>query len=113
MSRASCVMRRVLPFVAAWAVAAAGPPPTERLVTVTQKDRAFGVRDIQMERGGTVRFINEDDFPHQINVRGNGLNTESGLQGPGETIEVALPLVGDFAVRCGIHPRMRMTIHAL
>ena len=64
-----------------------------------------------MERGETVRFTNEDDFPHQIAVRGAGYEFASDLQAPGEVVEVAPPSAGAFEVRCGVHPRMRMTIH--
>lgn len=77
---------------------------------VVQKGRAFAVREIEVARGGVLRFLNEDDFPHQINVKGPGLDVDSGLQEPGEPLEVAFPSAGTFEVRCGVHPRMRMSV---
>lgn len=77
---------------------------------VVQKGRAFAVREIGIARGGVLRFLNEDDFPHQINVKGPGVSVDSGLQNPGEPLEVAFPSAGTFEVRCGVHPRMRMGV---
>ena len=77
---------------------------------VVQKGRAFAVRDIEIARGGVVRFLNEDEFPHQINVKGPGVSVDSGLQDPGQSLEVAFPSPGTFDVRCGVHPRMRMSV---
>lgn len=93
------------------AVAVAGAGSAAHVVAVAQKGRAFAVREVQVERGGAVRFTNEDDFPHQIAVRGAGYEFESDLQAPGGVVEVTPPSAGAFEVRCGVHPRMRMTIH--
>lgn len=103
--------RSVAPF-AVLALAAApvlGALAAEAAV-VAQKDRAFTVSEVVVERGSTVRFTNEDDFPHQISIGGAGLDFDSGLQGPGELVEVIARSAGVFHVRCGIHPRMRMTL---
>ena len=78
---------------------------------VVQKGRAFAVREVGIARGDVVRFLNEDDFPHQINVKGPGVSVDSGLQNPGEALEVTFPSAGAFEVRCGVHPRMRMSVH--
>lgn len=101
---------RFLPPLAALALAAAAPALAAQVVVVAQKDRAFGVDEAAVERGGVIRFTNEDDFPHQISISGAGLEFDSGLQGPGELVEVAAMAPGLFQVRCGIHPRMRMAI---
>lgn len=81
------------------------------VLTVTQKNRAFGTREVAVNRGTVVRFGNEDDYPHQIRVSGPGFDFESDLQAPGETMNVTLATQGVYEVRCGIHPRMRMTIN--
>lgn len=101
---------RLLPSLAALALAAAVPALAAQVVVVVQAGRAFGVGEVVVERGGTVRFTNEDDFPHQVAISGAGLDFDSGLQGPGEVVEVTAKAAGTFQVRCGIHPRMRMLI---
>ena len=90
-----------------WWVAFAATQPVE----VAQRNKSFAVTDAQITAGDTLRFTNEDDFPHQIHVTGPGMNVESPLQNYGQAIEVAFPTAGTFAVRCGVHPRMRMSIH--
>ncbi len=81
------------------------------VVEIVQKKRAFAVREITIPRGSTVRFTNADEFPHQIQTEGPGLEIDSPLQGPGETLDVAFPNAGTFEVTCGVHPRMRMSVH--
>ena len=90
---------------------AATPLLTAPLVTVSQRNRAFEVTELQIARGGAVRFNNDDDFPHQIAVRGPALQYESDLMAPRQSVELLFPDLGAFDVRCGIHPRMRMTVH--
>jgi plastocyanin len=89
------------PLVAALA---AGPQ------AVSQRGRAFSRATVEIGRGETLRFLNEDDFPHQILVSGNTVLVDSDLQSPGEVLDVAFPDSGVFAVQCGIHPRMRMSV---
>lgn len=84
----------------------------DAIVTVVQKDRAFDMRELRTAAGTSIRFTNEDDFPHQISVSGPGLEVESPLQAPGEVATVAIPAAGMFKVRCGIHPKMRLTVTA-
>ena len=80
------------------------------ILTVAQRGRAFATRELSVGRGSVVRFSNEDDFPHQLRISGPGLELDSNLQTPGEPIDVVVPGAGSFQVRCGIHPRMSMTI---
>ena len=77
---------------------------------IVQKGRAFLLREVEVARGEAVRFVNGDEYPHQINIRGPGVAFDSNLQGPEETIEFLAPGAGTFEVRCGVHPRMRMTL---
>ena len=89
----------------------AGAALTADVVDVVQKRRAFDVPEVTIARGGSVRFVNADGFPHQIHVEGPGLDSDSPLQGPGEALVVAFPAEGTFEVTCGIHPRMSMTVN--
>lgn len=86
------------------------PVLAAELWTVAQKGRVFAIRSLIIDRGGIIRFSNDDDFPHQIAVKGEGFTLESDLQEPGKIIDVPFINAGRFEVRCGIHPRMQMSV---
>lgn len=80
-----------------------------RTVEVTQEHRRFSVDTLTIGRGDVVRFINADEFLHQIYVKALGFSTSGGEE-PGQHVDVAFPTSGTFEVRCEIHPRMLLTV---
>lgn len=94
-------------FLATVILALAVQPLCAADLTVSQKGRAFKPGEIEIRRGQTLTFTNEDSFIHQIYVTGL-FDTDE--QGPGENLNETFPNVGTFQVRCHIHPTMRMTV---
>lgn len=92
------------------ALVVAGAGGVAGAIDVIQKHRAFVVGELMIERGSSLRFINEDDFPHQVHVTGPDMDTDSPLQSSGTALVVAFPVKGTFEVTCGVHPRMHMTV---
>ena len=88
------------PSVVAWA---------GQIVVVTQEHRRFSTDTLSVRRGDIVRFLNADEFLHQITVRSLGFSTPDGEE-PGQHVDVAFPADGTFEVRCEIHPKMLMTV---
>ena len=80
------------------------------VVTVAQQGRAFSVGSVQLSRGQTLRFSNEDKFIHQIYVESPSFNYESDEQSPGSNVDVAFTQAGTFEVRCHIHPKMLLHV---
>ncbi len=78
---------------------------------VSQKGRMFQAREIDIARGDTIRFSNDDEFLHQIYVKSPSFTFESDEQAPGQSIDVRFP-EGTFEVRCRIHPKMLLVVHA-
>jgi plastocyanin len=78
--------------------------------TVSQRHRNFVPAQIAIARGDSIRFTNDDEFLHQIYIDSKEMNFDSDEQRPGQTIEVSFPRAGTFAVRCHIHPKMRLTV---
>ena len=76
---------------------------------VGQKQRNFSIQEISISRGDSIAFSNDDEFLHQIYIA--AMNVDSAEQRPGQTITVAFPRPGTFAVRCHIHPKMLLTVH--
>ena len=94
----------VAAIIAAVSVRAAAP------ITVTQKGLQFSSADLAVSKGQMVVFMNDDKTPHNITVNGDGVNLNSGLQPPGVEFKVPFSKPGTYAVSCGIHPKMKMTV---
>lgn len=80
------------------------------LAVVTQQGRAFGVKLVSISRSGIIRFVNADDFDHQVFVASPDFTFESDEQSPGQTLEVRFTHTGTFQVRCHIHPKMHLQV---
>ncbi len=79
-------------------------------VAVSQRGRAFAQSALQIARGDTVRFLNEDQFVHQVYASAPSFSFDTVEKGPGEGVEVPFPVAGTFQVRCHIHPKMILTV---
>ena len=79
--------------------------------TVTQANRKFQPQQIEVARGGTVRFVNDDgQLTHHIYTTSPAFDFDSGEQEPGKTVEERFTVPGTFTVLCGIHPKMRLVV---
>ena len=79
-------------------------------LTIVQKNRSFSEEAVMIQRGDTLRFTNEDGFPHQIYVQSPRFSFDSDPQKPGSTVEFSIPEPGLYRVLCGIHPKMRLDV---
>ena len=78
---------------------------------VSQKGRAFQPGELTIRRGETVQIVNDDaDLLHHAYVDSERFTFDSGDQEPGSKADVTFPVAGTFAVLCGIHPKMHMTV---
>jgi plastocyanin len=80
--------------------------------TVSQKGREFHPGEISINRGETVRIVNDDgDLLHHAYVDSPSFSFDSGDQKPGSITPVTFPVTGDFKVLCAIHPKMLLVVH--
>ncbi|MBC7799119.1 MAG: cupredoxin domain-containing protein [Gemmatimonadaceae bacterium] len=80
-------------------------------VTVSQSRRVFDPPQIDIVRGTTVRFVNDDGrLLHQVYTSSPTFSFDSGEQKPGATVEARFDKPGTFTVLCGIHPKMRLSV---
>lgn len=78
---------------------------------VTQAHRKFQPQEVEVARGGTIRFVNDDgQLLHHIYSTSSAFSFDSGEQEPGKAIEERFPVAGTFTVLCGIHPKMRLSV---
>jgi plastocyanin len=91
----------------AWAALSASPPHP-----VSQKGRAFQPGELTIRRGETVQIVNDDaDLLHHAYVESERFSFDSGDQEPGSQTDMIFPVTGTFSVLCGIHPKMKLTVH--
>ena len=90
---------------AAWTALGAAP------FQVSQKGRAFQPGELTIRRGETVQIVNDDaDLLHHAYVESERFSFDSGDQEPGSKTDVTFPVTGTFAILCGIHPKMKLTV---
>lgn len=93
-----------LSVVTAWAIDAG-------IHDVSQKGRAFQPAALTIKRGEAVHIVNDDaDLLHHAYVDAPEFSFDSGDQAPGDKARIVFPVAGTFAVLCGIHPKMRLTV---
>jgi plastocyanin len=79
-------------------------------VGVSQKDKAFSSETLAVKAGDTVRFNNDDEVAHNVLIKGPSGDKNSGTQKPGEAVRYTFEKAGEHEVRCGIHPKMKLTV---
>jgi plastocyanin len=77
---------------------------------ISQKGRAFNMKEITIALGDMVVFGNDDDFIHQIFVKSDNFNVDTDESAPGNTIPVVFTKRGTFEVHCHIHPKMGLLV---
>ena len=88
----------------------ATPALASSTIVVSQKDRAFMTREVQIKVGDSIRFTDDDEFAHQIFVDSPSFTYESDEQAPGQPVVVTFPRPGTFDVQCRIHPKMHLRV---
>jgi plastocyanin len=85
--------------------AAAKAAPAEK--EMAQQDTEFRPEVIWVRAGDTVKFVNRDNFYHNVFSSTSGNDFDLGLYrgGVGKTVELARP--GEIDVYCNIHPNMK------
>ena len=101
----------ITPMVVVGTTAIAVTAIGARVHEVSQKGRAFQPAALVIKRGETVQVLNDDaDLLHHAYVDSPEFTFDSGDQEPGEKARIVFPVAGTFAVLCGIHPKMKLTV---
>src|SRR5688572_598821 len=105
----SLIARTVVVALAGFAV---GVAVAEAPLQITQKGLRFSAEELKITKGRTITFLNDDRTSHNITVagEGNGVNVNGGLQAPGGEFRMPFSKAGTYAVSCGIHPKMKLTV---
>ena len=76
-------------------------------VTVSMKNFAFDPTTVDVAKGGSVTFVNNDTVQHNV----AGESWSSGPLDPGKSFTQTFTTAGAIAVHCTIHPSMTMTVN--
>jgi plastocyanin len=79
-------------------------------LTIAQKGRMFSSENVNIKKGETLTFLNDDSVPHNIMSASKGNEFNLGSQPPGASTDVTFKEAGEVQVICAIHPRMKMTV---
>ena len=86
----------------------------QKTVEVKMQNVEFMPRDVTVQRGGTVRWTNEESVPHDVTKKsGPGHGFKSGRPGgmnKGDTFEQSFTTPGKIDYLCTVHPKMTATI---
>ena len=93
-----------LSFIAGASVALAA----ER--TISQKGKVFSESALEIRKGDTLVFLNDDTVVHNVlsTTPGNVFNL--GSIAPGHSTPVTFDKVGNLQILCAIHPSMKMSV---
>ena len=94
--------------LAGYGFAAAGSIAAAAGHAISQKGKSISAKELTVAVGDSVVFMNDDGVKRNILIRGIEFN--SGIQAPGTEATALFEATGRFKVRCGIHPRMKMTV---
>jgi len=79
---------------------------------VLQKGRHYVPTDLFLRLDDTITLRNEDSSQtHHAFIEADRFSFDAGDQEPGTETRLVLNEPGDFVIQCGIHPKMKLTIH--
>ncbi|RMH70603.1 MAG: hypothetical protein D6683_15135 [Actinomyces sp.] len=83
----------------------------DKAPVVTIAASRFGPRELTVDVGATVTFVNTDPFAHTVTSRpGSALVFASGDLAQSEEFTVTFDEPGSYAYFCEIHPTMRAQV---
>ena len=98
-------------LVLAAVVLAALGASAQQVVAVSQKKRAFEPREVEINLGDSLLFVNDDgELLHHVYSRDSAFSFDIGEQAAGTQVPVRFSRRGTFDVRCDIHPRMLLRV---
>jgi len=78
--------------------------------SIEQAGQQFSQSSVTLKAGDTLVFTNKDDVTHNVKIINGDDTDDKGLQKPGEVIKATFAKPGDYQVRCGIHPKMKIDV---
>ncbi len=92
---------------------AAGGALAGRITEIGQKGKVFSLEEISIPVGSVIRVVNDDNVLHSLILNSpDGRHANLGTEKPGEHMDITIAQMGEYTARCGIHPTMKLVVHA-
>lgn len=106
------MMRSLAPTLAlAGAALCALGASAQQVAAVSQRNRVFHPKEVEIGLGDSVVFVNDDgELLHHVYSRDARFPFDIGEQAAGARVPVRFTARGTFDVRCDIHPRMLLRV---
>jgi len=78
--------------------------------TISQKGKVFSEAALEIKKGDTLVFLNDDSVVHNVLSTTPGHVFNLGSIAPGNATPVTFDKAGDVTVLCAIHPSMKMSV---
>jgi len=101
-------MKQVVAF--AFAATLASAPEWAAEIEVSQSNKQFSTEAVTAAVGELLLFSNQDNVAHNVHSTREGHHFNLGLQKPGESARLELAADGTIAIRCAVHPKMKLTV---
>lgn len=79
-------------------------------VVVNQAGKKFDQKKITINKGDSIKFVNNDKVAHNVHSTSAGGKFDMGVQKPGTSSSHKFATAGKFKVRCAIHPKMKIKV---
>lgn len=85
------------------------PATNTNTINITIKNFAFTPAELNIKKGDTIVWTNDDSAPHQIS--GSGIQSE--ILSKGQSFSFTFGATGTFDYICSLHPSMKGKINVL
>lgn len=111
--RSRPILTGSLLLAAAWlALGPARADLSHVIRVVLQKGKHYEPNDLFLRRGDTIALVNGDESAvHHAFIEADRFAFDGGDQEPGKQTTLTLGEAGNFVIQCGIHPKMKLTLH--
>jgi plastocyanin len=79
-------------------------------LVVAQKNKSFSAKKLSVKVGDSVKFVNEDNFAHNVFSLSAAKSFDLGSFGNGGSKVVTFDKPGKVDVECAVHPDMHLEI---
>lgn len=77
---------------------------------VTQKNKSFSTKKVSLKVGDSVKFLNEDPFPHNVFSLSDVKSFDLGSYAQGASKSVVFDKPGTVEIECAVHPDMKLVV---